>query len=435
MIRLIYNLLFPFALLLFLPRYFVKMLRRGQYAHKFGQRLGFYDRDVRVRLAERRSVWMHAVSVGEVAIALKLAQQMKALQPELTICLTITTTTGFAVGRQQAADWIEVMYSPLDFWPVMRRAFQVVNPMAVVLIEAEVWPNLTAEAHRRAIPIALVNARLSKRSERRFQRFRFIVAPTFKLLDLVCVQEAEDVERWSALGIPRSRIRDVGSIKFDIETVGSNPERPRQILSALGVDSGRPILLAGSTHPGEEEIVGEIFTHLRLRFPSLFLIVAPRHVERAQQVRAMMERLGCSVALRTDTASGRANLDALILNSTGELRDWYAVATVVFVGKSLSARGGQNPVEPIVAERPVVFGPHMENFAVLAHSLVTHEAAVQVADAAELERVMGRLLGDEAARRKLVERAHDVLAAHHGATRRTADLVATMRAQKSAPAG
>src|SRR5690349_2166736 len=215
MIRLIYNLLWPIGLLFFLPGYFVKMIRRGGYREEFGQRVGIYDRELRTRLSNQRSTWLHAVSVGEVNIALKLANALRALEPNLHCVLTTTTTTGFALARTTAPPWIEVMYTPLDYWPIMRRAFSVIRPARIVLIEAEVWPNLVAAARARRIPLGLVNARLSPRSERRYRRFRFFVAPTFRLLDLVCVPEQRDIERWAGLGVPRNRIQLTGSIKFD----------------------------------------------------------------------------------------------------------------------------------------------------------------------------------------------------------------------------
>src|SRR5437660_8534792 len=217
MIRLIYNLFWPIGLLFFLPGYFKKMSRRGGYREKFGQRLGIYCRELRDCLSKQRSTWLHAVSVGEVNIALKLANALRALEPDLHCVLTTTTTTGFALARKNAPPSMEVMYTPLDYWPIMRRAFSVIRPARIILVEAEVWPNLAAEAHARRIPLVLVNARLSPRSERRYRRFRFFVAPTFRLLDLVCVQEIQDIERWAALGIPRIRIHVTGSIKYDPE--------------------------------------------------------------------------------------------------------------------------------------------------------------------------------------------------------------------------
>src|SRR5947209_6100184 len=219
MIRLIYNLLWPIGLLLFLPGYLVKMFRRGGYREKFGERLGIYDRHLRARLYWKKPIWLHAVSVGEVMVALKLARQIRALQEDRHFVLTTTTTTGFAFANRNAPEWIDVIYSPLDFWPVMRRAFEAINPTKILLVEAEVWPNMVAEARARKIPIALVNARLSARSEKRFRMFRGFVTPTFRLLDLVCVQNGEDVDKWRALGVEPSKIKQLGSIKFDPEEI------------------------------------------------------------------------------------------------------------------------------------------------------------------------------------------------------------------------
>src|SRR5262245_53757666 len=215
MIRFVYNLFWPLGLLFFLPGYIAKMIRRGGYREKFGQRVGIYDSALWKRLSNQSSTWLHAVSVGEVNIALKLANALRVLEPDLQCVLTTTTTTGFALARKTAPPWIEVMYTPLDYWPIMRRAFSLIRPVRIVLVEAEVWPNLAAAAGARRIPLALVNARLSPRSERRYRRFRFFVAPTFRLLDLVCVPEQGDIERWAALGVPRNRIQVTGSIKFD----------------------------------------------------------------------------------------------------------------------------------------------------------------------------------------------------------------------------
>lgn len=431
MIRFIYNLLWPIGLVLFLPGYIVKMVQRGGYRKKFGQRLGFYDADLSARLTTLTSTWLHAVSVGEVAVALKLAAQLRALEPDRSCVLTTTTTTGFAFATENAPEWLEITYTPLDFWPIMRRAFNVIRPSRIILVEAEVWPNLVAEAHARRIPIALVNARLSPRSESRFRRFHFFVAPIFARLNLVCVQEPEDVERWTALGVERSHICHVGSIKYDLENADVDPRSAERILVELKIDNHRPIILGGSTHPGEEEILGRIFLNLRPDFPDLFLIVAPRHAERAREVRAKLETLGLAVVLRT--AIGRSQApDCVVLDTTGELRDWYSVATIVFMGKSLTAHGGQNPVEPILAGKPILFGPHMENFAALARALVKGAGAIEVANGEALQGKLAELLHDSDARTRLVANAQRVLAIHRGATLRTAELVMNLKPSERA---
>ncbi len=467
MIRFIYNLLWPIGLLFFLPGYFLKMIRRGGYREKFGQRLGIYDCDVRARLSKQRSTWLHAVSVGEVNVALKLANALRTLEPDLRCVLTTTTTTGFALARKNAPPWIEVMYTPLDYWPVMRRAFSVIRPARILLIEAEVWPNLVAFARGYRIPTALVNARLSPRSEKRFRRFRFIVAPTFRLLDLVCVPENEDADRWVALRVSRDRIRVTGSIKYDpvglgrinpaVELFGVPPsggsaddslaESPGRLKPELRTPSAEVqestdevplprfdpkhplVLFGGSTHHGEEEILATVFVRLRQQFSSLRLFIAPRHVERLREIRTRLDALRLHVRLASELR-GRQEIndaDCVLLDTTGELQRWYHIATVVFMGKSLTAHGGQNPVEPILAGKPVVFGPHMENFTILARQLVAQNGAIEVRDVDSLERIIVKLLRDSGARQRLVQNAREVLSAHEGATARAAALIHELR--------
>ena len=428
MIRFIYNLFWPIGLLFFLPGYLAKMIRRGGYREKFGQRLGIYDGELRVRLSKRESTWLHAVSVGEVNIALKVAHALRVLKPDLCCVLTTTTTTGFALANKNAPPWIDVLYTPVDYWPIMRRAFSVIRPTRIVLVEAEVWPNLVALAHELRIPTILVNARLSPRSESRFRRFRFFVAPTFRQLDLVCAQELDDVERWVAIGVARDRIRAVGSIKYDPDGRDQALEAQESAHQAgfTHADRESPVLFGGSTHRGEEEILASIFLRLRQQFPSLRLFIAPRHVERLREIRAQFGALPMRMTLASEVVRqlpGESDADCIVLDTTGDLHRWYAIATIVFMGKSLTAHGGQNPVEPIIAGKPVVFGPHMENFATLAKALVLKKGAIQVSDMDSLELTIAELLRDSEARKRLVQRAREVLSEHQGATARAAALI------------
>lgn len=442
-IRFIYNLFWPIGLLFFLPGYFAKMIRRGGYRKKFEQRLGIYDREVRERLSKQRLTWLHAVSVGEVNIALKLANSLRALEPDLHCVLTTTTTTGFALASKSVSPWIEVMYTPLDYWPIMRRAFSVIRPARIVLVEAEIWPNLAAAANGRCVPLALANARLSPRSERRYRRFRFFVAPTFRLLDLVCVPEQRDIERWAALGVTRDRVHVTGSIKYDPDVqaqtqavAASLPASPKLCEGGWEASSVAPldrvVLFGGSTHRGEEEILARTFLRLRQQFPSLRLFIAPRHVERLREIRAQLNPLPLRVALASEARGGGEvnDADCILLDTTGELQRWYDIATVVFTGKSLTAHGGQNPVEPILAGKPVIFGPHMENFATLAEALVSKKAAIQIQDADSLEQPIAELLRDSEARQRLVQNAREVLSAHQGATVRAAALIHALKANE-----
>jgi 3-deoxy-D-manno-octulosonic-acid transferase len=242
---------------------------------------------------------------------------------------------------------------------------------------------------------------------------------------LVCVPEAGDIERWAALGVPQNRIHVTGSIKFDPDVqTESQSVAPslREVLPAVHSES--PVLFGGSTHRGEEEILAGVFLRLRGQFPLLRLFIAPRHVERLQEIRAQLGAFPLRVAPASEAVTGgAADADCLLLDTTGELQRWYGIATVVFIGKSLTAFGGQNPVEPLLAGKPVVFGPHMENFATLAKTLVSNAGAIQVGDADSLERAIANLLRDSEARQRLVHNAHVALSEHEGATARTAALV------------
>jgi 3-deoxy-D-manno-octulosonic-acid transferase len=339
--------------------------------------------------------------------------------------LTTTTTTGFAFANKNAPRWIEVMYSPLDFWPIMRRAFAVIQPERILLVEAEVWPNLVGIAHARRIPIALVNARLSPRSEKRMRSFQLFVRPTFRLLDLVCVQYPQDIARWTAIGVDPARIKSAGSIKYDSENTSIDLETPRAILAGFGLRD-RPVFFGGSTHRGEEKILMEVFQALRREFSDLLLFIAPRHVERIEEVRCELADAGLQIALRSETPEAGRTIDCLLLDSTGELRNWYGVATVVFVGKSLTGHGGQNPAEAILAGKPVLFGPHMENFAALAHELLHRDGAIQIDSPTEMQIAMAKLLSNRERRETMVQNAREVLEMHRGATARTAQLVVNL---------
>jgi 3-deoxy-D-manno-octulosonic-acid transferase len=430
MVRFIYNLLWPIGLLFFLPRYLVKMFRRGGYRENFGQRFGRYERQLCGRLYWKKSIWLHAVSVGEVAIGLKLARQIRLLDPDAHFVLTVTTTTGFKFATETSADWIDVLYSPLDFWPIMRRAFACIHPRKIVLVEAEIWPNLVAEAHARKIPIALVNARLSPRSEKRFRAFRGFVAPTFQLLDRVCVQNTEDEQKWIGLGVAPTKIVQVGSIKYDPENTIVDSILPREILTGFGLQD-RTVVFGGSTHPGEEKILAEVFRALRRDFADLLLVVAPRHTERTGEIQRGLTEAGFHVALRSQTPAMDPFVNCFVIDSTGELRHWYGVATVAFIGKSLLAHGGQNPAEAILAGKPVLFGPHMENFTTLADALLKNGGAVQVNSATEMRRSMTHLLANPDDREKMVGRARQVLEVHRGATARTAALIVDLSAGRN----
>lgn len=424
MIRLLYNCLYPVAFLFLLPGYLSRMFRRGNYRHKFGQRFAIYSRRVTARLRQDESIWVHAVSVGEVFIATKFIEEYQRRHPETSIVLSTTTSTGFDLASKQRSDRIEVIYTPIDFFFTARKAVRLIRPRALVLVEAEVWPNLVSEVKRLGGRAILINARMSPRSYRRFHRLRSLAGPIFNLLDTICLQAEEDLEIWTSLGVDPKKLKVTGSIKLDAppETVPETDFRP--VLDALGVPPEAPILVAGSTHRGEEKILLEVLTNLLPAFPDLFLVLVPRHFERASEIVPDLEACGLAWERRSaNRLPPGTRAQVLLVDTTGELRDWYHQATLSFIGKSLCGKGGQNPAEAIAAGSPVLFGPHMANFALLTTQLVGKGGAIQISNAEELEASLLDLLQQPQKRAELVRNGREILSSHRGATARTADLV------------
>lgn len=428
----VYNLLLPPGLLLALPGFLLKMKRRGGYGHGFGQRFASYSDEFPAApsVRSKRPVWVHAVSVGEVLIAQKLIAECRRQSPELPFVLSTTTSTGHALAVQNRSSGIQVVYNPVDLPWIVRRSLKRIRPRAIVLIEAEVWPNLLNAAVRENIPVMLTNARLSPRTEKRYKKFRRWVAPIFRLLNRVCVQEREDIDRWTNLGVARERISHTGSIKFDQYNQTSDDAKEqvkafREILKSLWNDPSAPMVLLASSHEGEEAGIGKQILTLHQKFPSLKFLVAPRHFERASSVERELRDIGLSPVRRSQLVQegNSGNSDTLIIDSTGELRAWQALPDLVIIGKSFLATGGQNPVEAISAGTPVITGPHMENFKALMALLKKRDGIAQVDHLNDLPSAVHGLLTDGKRSAQLVENARRAIDEHRKATQKTAQLI------------
>jgi 3-deoxy-D-manno-octulosonic-acid transferase len=439
-VLLIYNLLLPLGLIAMAPGAWKKMRQRGGKPSDLWQRLGFFNEEQASEIRALQSgdgvLWIHAVSVGEVGIASKLVRELLRQRPGLRFVLTSTTPTGCALAiklGEELSGAVLPIYSPVDGWTTVRRFLRIIRPVRLVLVEAEVWPNLVFAATQRVIPVTLVNARLSARSERRFRSLRVLVRPIFAMLECVCVQEPEDTARFAiTFGLPAAKLACTGSIKFDMSSE-SDPSAQvtqfRALLTHLGWQSTDPVLLAASTHPGEELEVARVFSTLKKAVPSLRLILVPRHVERSDKIAEELSSHGFTtlrrsrLSLTNHEIQNTQHESILLVDSTGELRAWQHLATMVVIGKSFLATGGQNPAEAVMAGKPVVFGPHMENFEALVRILLAKQGAVQVQDFTELQRSLQRLLQDAPASERLAHAGRDALRAHEGSTRRTAEML------------
>jgi 3-deoxy-D-manno-octulosonic-acid transferase len=427
-VRTLYNILFTIFFVLSSPYYFMRLRRRGNWLAGFGQRFGKYDAKFRQSITNRHTLWMHAVSVGEVNLCTQLVQALELRLPNLKIVMSTTTTTGMAELHRKFPTHIGKIYYPIDRRHYVARALAAVRPEAIVLVEAEIWPNFLWRARGMGVPTFLINARLSDRSFRGYKRLAFLFRPLFAAFSGVGAQTEADAARLREVGCRPEAVHVVGSLKYDAAKL----EERRQLdvpalLEQFGVAPDALLLLGGSTHPGEELILAQTFLRLRPRFPKLFLIVVPRHFERSREAGRDLAAQGLKFAYRSEVTAATntppGTLDALIVNSTGELRLFYEHAAVIFVGKSLTTEGGQNPIEPGALSKPMVFGPNMQNFAEIAQAFVNRGGAIQVRDAAQLEAALAELLADPARREEVGKRAREVVHENLGAIERTVDMI------------
>lgn len=440
---LLYNLLLPFAFLTMLPGALRKMRARGGRTNDLWQRLGFLNSHNRHALAQLshfdQRLWVHAVSVGEMNVAIKFLSPLLETSPETALFLTTTTPTGHQIATAFAAQHpgrVAVFYNPIDFPPVVRFFLNQVAPHQLILVEAEVWPNLVTQAHKRSIPVTLAAARLSPRSEKRFAQLGWLVRPIFANLSQVLVPEAEDSARWVRLGIPPTRLHLTGSVKYEPTSKAASSElitRFTQLLHAAGLDpQDHTLLLAASTHPGEELALARLHAELRQTnapwASKLALLIVPRHVERTTEIITELAQAGITAHQRTllsPSVSQPTSTAAqpLIIDTTGELATWQHLSDIVIVGKSFLAHGGQNPSEAAMASKPVLFGPHMENFGPLVDLLLQAGGAIQCLTLAVLKSQLTHLLDDPVKAQSIGTAGQSALSKHGGAVQRTLELL------------
>ena len=417
LVLIIYRILLPVLFLVAFPGWVVKMLRRGGFGTALNERVGIYFSEKEYEPCG--AVHIHAVSVGETMIALKLIREWRTAEPGIRFVLATGTSTGHDAATSAGIDGLRVTYSPLDFPWMVRSYLSRFEPSSVVLIEGDVWPGLLLAADRRSIPIVLANARTSPRSARRFRKFAPLLRPFFSRLSAVCIQEEEHQSLWQALGIQPRNIHLTGSIKFDPQS--SAPPKPRPdfagMLAAFG--KGRPIVLAASTFPGEERLLAEA---ILAADENALPVIVPRHAERRTEVFATLAKAGFNVTLRSTWKEGfqpdaSNSPQAFVIDSTGELATWMTHADAVIMGKSFLSTGGQNPAEAIIARKPLILGPHMDNFQPLVHRLFEEGGALSADDISSVPSAIRKAL-DPSISKSLVAKASGVLSLHEGATDR-----------------
>ncbi len=431
MLWLLYNVIFLSLFLFFSPYYLWRMGRRGGYRKDFLQRFAIYRPEVLATLREGDRAWIHAVSVGEIYIAFRLMDEIRQCCPKVRFLLSTTTSTAHAIAEKRVRFPDLLIYFPLDLPVFQNRLFRLVRPRLLALIECELWPNLIRAARRTRVPLYLVNGRISSSSFRGYRRLSFLTRRLLPSFNKLYVQTAEDGARLIALGASPDRICVTGSAKYEtVRDPESAKRRARAILRAAGFDETSRFWIAASTWPGEEAAALDAHRHARQKYPNLRLVIAPRHVERTSEILREIRIRGLSVIRRSEVAADHpapesiSPADVFLLDTTGELKDFYSVADVVFVGKSLTDHGGQNPIEPAAWGCAVLVGPHMENFGMVIQDLKNAGAVIQIPSPAELTAELIRLLNNEASRIELGRRAEALIREKAGILRRMAEEIA-----------
>lgn len=371
------------------------------------------------KLADKKIIWVHAVSVGEVLVVLNLIQKIQERFSEYAVVLSTVTPTGHALAIAKLQGKCPVIYAPLDFSWIVRKYVNMIDPVLYVSAETEIWPNLFTYLHKRGIPIVEVNGRISDKAFPGYRKVSFLVRRILRDVRLFCMQTSEDARRVIELGADSERVRIVGNLKFDnlLREISVKKED-------LGFREQDRLFIAGSTYPGEEAIILEVYNNLKMQFPFLRLVIAPRHVKRANEIARLCEYAGLlpqkfssnPVTLMADAST------VLVIDRIGYLRDLYGLADVVFVGKSLRGMGGQNMLEPLALGKPTLVGPRTENFRDIVNIFTPTGALLEVNTPQEMIAQLRNLLYDPQRCERIGLEAQKEVARHQGATE------ATMRA-------
>ena len=415
--------------------YFSWHLRSRGQGESFGPRLGLTLPEG-ARPPGSPRLWLHGVSVGEIQAAIPLVDELRNLLPRAAFIISTGTETGQLLARKHfSPQGALVCYFPLDIPWAVRRYLNYLRPQVFIGLESEIWPNFLNQAHRMGVRLALVNARLSDNSLRKFLKYKRYLSGIFNLYDIVAAGSPPDFERWQRLGISPSRLNLTGNLKYDRLLQGRDETRLQEFRGCLqGTEPGQasgPLWLAASTHPGEEELVADAFQELLAPYPALRLVLAPRHPQRAPGLARLLSRRGLPCQLWTALKSGQATRTptVVIIDTIGDLFTLFGLADVAFVGGSLVPHGGQNILEPAAWGRAPIYGPHLENFLWAKHILEAAGAGIMVQDAPALAQAVRHLLDHPQERQELGRRAQAALIPHQGAARRQAELIAGL-AQK-----
>ena len=367
---------------------------------------------------DQKPIWIHALSVGEVISALPLVKGIRNRFKNRNIVFSVSTKTGFETADKLLKKEITALFFfPYDLLFSVKYIAKKIDPAAVIIVESDIWPNYLFEMKRRKVPLFLVNARLSDRSFKGYRRFLFFSRPLFSMFSSICTQTGEDARRFELLEIPSGKIKVAGNLKFDQESPFIFEDGIKKTEEFMSIKPKQKVLLAGSTHKGEESILLAAFSKLKKDFSDLFMIVAPRDPKRSEAVCRLFKSSGFSACLFKDLSCPSANrrFDVIIIDTIGILRKLYAVSDLAFIGGSLVDMGGHNPLEPAAFSKPIIFGPYMNNFVQISELFLKSGGAVQVENVKSLYETASMLLSDDEKSRIMGEKAFNLFNQNKGA--------------------
>ena len=436
----LYNILLAFAAVFLAPYYGAKIVLTGKYRRSIGPKFGFPAANGLEGIDGSPRIWVHAVSVGEVTAAAPIVAALRERFPLAAIVLSTSTETGQEMARKTIKGATAFIYFPLDIPSVIRRVLNRVRPDIVVPVETEVWPNFIRLCGERGVKVLMVNGRLSPRSFRGYKKTRFFWTQILRNIDEIGTISETDAGRFRALGADPARVRVIGNAKYDSLAARALPALREEIAGKLNVPSDSRVLVAGSTHEGEERVVLSVWRRLLMEYPDLLLILVPRHVERAGDVLRIIRKEGfsdCSTMSEIARGGRRKDERIIVVDIIGELFRVYSLATVVYCGGSLVPKGGQNILEPASWGKVVFYGPSMEDFVDEKDSLEAAGAGLQVAGEMELFEGIQTLMKDPRSRKTRGDAGKAVVDSNRGASGRYAGMVADAltREGKSKSAG
>ncbi|MBW2093628.1 MAG: 3-deoxy-D-manno-octulosonic acid transferase [Deltaproteobacteria bacterium] len=367
----------------------------------------------------RAPVWVHALSVGEVLSAIPLLDVLKEKYPENDLIFSATTRQGIALAREKVGDKVKALIPmPMDFWWSVRRALHAINPAVFVLIETDIWPGFLSAARKKKVKCLLVNGRISPKTYSFYKKCSFLVRKMFGVFDRCLMQTDLDRDRLLAIGVDREKVQAVGNIKFDCPWAPMEDTERARWMAEMGIRKGNSVIVGGSTHPGEEVIILRVYKRVLEKFPELRLLLAPRKIERADDILKLAQDKGFVAMLKTKMANNPGEYDVLIVDTLGELGRIYGLARISFVGGSLVPFGGHNLLEPASFGCPVLFGAHTENFVRMSEELIRAGGGWRVQDEEQLEEAVLSLLQDRDLCRDMGERAREFVLGNKGALTR-----------------